>query len=47
MNFLWLEDFLALAAAPNPLRAPLPWRMDGAPLRPEVQRLALEFGYPH
>jgi hypothetical protein len=30
-----------------PLRAPLPWRMDGACLKPEVQRLALEFGYSH
>lgn len=28
-----------------PLRAPLPWRMDGACLKPEVQRLALELGY--
>ncbi|MGL4315251.1 MAG: sulfotransferase family protein [Pseudomonas sp.] len=30
-----------------PLRAPLPWRMDGSCLKPEVQRLALEFGYQH
>jgi hypothetical protein len=27
------------------LRAPLPWRDDGASLKPEVQKLAMEFGY--
>ena len=46
-NFLRNPVFEPHTPKQPPLRAPLPWRLDGAPLRPEVQRLALEFGYSH
>jgi len=46
-NFLRNPLFEPHVPKQPPLRAPLPWRPDGAALRPEVQRLALEFGYQY
>lgn len=46
-NYLRDPVFQPHAPKQPPLRAPLPWRIDGACLKAEVQKLALEFGYHH
>ncbi|UUY08342.1 sulfotransferase [Pseudomonas sp. J452] len=46
-NFLRDPVFQPHVPKQPPLRAPLPWRMDGAGLKAEVQKMALEFGYQY